>query len=72
MSPRLLRLGERCRCPVCGARPPLRVEPDEAERYNGDPPERRVATVKCPRILKGGKRCGTVYEIRAGDFQDAA
>jgi hypothetical protein len=48
------------------------VEPGEVNRYADEPSERRVATVKCPRILKGGKRCGTVYEIRAGDFQNAA
>jgi hypothetical protein len=59
---RLLR--PACRCPHCQAPPRWRIPEDVQARYMADPPEREVGTYQC--------RCGTIYVIRARDYQRAA
>jgi hypothetical protein len=65
----LLRLAARC--PTCGAAPPWRIPESERERYRDEEPGKRVATCTCPRILKGRRKCQTLYDILARDYQNA-
>lgn len=65
LAGRLLRLNAQC--PSCGASPALRVTETavtDARYHAADEP---LATYRCQR-----RRCGIVYELRAGAFQEAA
>lgn len=59
------------RCPTCGAAPNLRLFPSEVERYQSVPPDQPVQTYQCMRELRGKRRCGTIYILRAKAFQFA-
>lgn len=65
MTPRLLMLDARC--PVCGARPNIRIPDAERELASGQRPDHEKQTYQCHR-----KHCRTVYPITALAYQRSA
>lgn len=61
----LLRLAVRC--PSCGAKPRLRMPATERLRWEHEDPVRVVITYQCHV-----RSCGTLYQILAAAFQEAA
>lgn len=62
---RLLRLNARC--PACGAPPAIRVTEAAVSDARFHAADKALATYQCQR-----RRCGTVYELRASAYHEAA
>lgn len=61
----LLRLAAKC--PLCGARPAMRVAPWIVQALRARPATDRVGTYQCQR-----RGCGAVYDLTADAYQRAA
>lgn len=58
-------------CPMCGRPPRLAFTREQLEKWSTDHPSALVQTYQCSFEKRNGRKCNTVFRIRAGDLHRA-